>query len=147
RGLPVRHARRASPWAGMAVEGQEGLAGVPQLAQNFAVPMSAPQPVQNFLAGTARTVPHSAQNFPAGTWALHLGQVIRPPAAVGAAGCAAGCGGCRCGGVNCGPCGGPCIMLAMPMPTAICAPTPATLAPSPPLAMPSPAPIIAAPAA
>lgn len=41
-------------------------AGVPQLAQNFAAPMSScPQPVQNFLA-CARGPPHSAQNFPPG---------------------------------------------------------------------------------
>jgi hypothetical protein len=42
-------------------------AGVPQLAQNFATPISLPQPVQNFFAGAARDAPHSAQNFPTGT--------------------------------------------------------------------------------
>ena len=120
---------------------------MPQFAQNFAAPISLPQPVQNFFAGAAASVaPHSAQNFPEGTWALHFGQLTFPPAGVGAAECAP----CwRCGGVNCGPCGPPWpyMAFAIPMPTAICAPSPAAPEPSPPFAMPSPAPIIAEPAA
>ena len=60
---------------------------MPQFAQNFAVPVSLPQPVQNFFAATAASgVPHSAQNFPIGTAALHFGQLTFPPAAVGALG-------------------------------------------------------------
>ena len=67
-------------------------AGVPQFAQNFAVPVSLPQPAQNFFAGAiARGVPHSAQNFPIGTDALHFGQATLPPAAVGALGYPPGC--------------------------------------------------------
>src|SRR5262249_33849926 len=123
-------------------------AEVPQLAQNLPL-ISAPQPVQNFLAGaTARGVPHSWQNLPGGTFAWHLGQDMVPPAAVGAEGWAIGCWGCMWGGVNWGPWGWFIMLFIMPMPTAIWAPIMPAPPPSPPpLAMPWPAPIMAWPAA
>ena len=45
--------------------GGGAFAEVPQFAQNFAVPVSVPQPVQNFF-DCASGPPHSAQNFPPG---------------------------------------------------------------------------------
>src|SRR5262249_23103879 len=117
-----------------------------QFAQNLAAPSSEPQPVQNFLAGDARAEPHSWQNLPAGTIALHLAHCTLPPAAVGAVGWAPPW---TPGGWDCGPCGPAlgCMKFALPIPTATWAPSPATPASPPPFAIPSPAPIIALPAA
>lgn len=89
---------------------------VPQFAQNLEPGGHIVwQAGQGFGCGGASEAPHSAQNFPGGTCALHAGHAIRPEelageaATVGAV--AIGCGdGWPCGGgwPCCGgwPCGG-----------------------------------------
>ena len=80
----------------------------PHPAQNFAPPASSvPQPVQNFF--DASVPPHSWQNFPIGTFALHTPHATMPPAAcAGVAACCGCCGACGLGappgncGWNCG---------------------------------------------
>ena len=64
----AERSRDAAELGGVGPAAQAGgaaFADVPQFAQNFAVPVSVPQPVQNYF-DCASGPPHSAQNFPPG---------------------------------------------------------------------------------